>query len=501
MVAQSTASEINTFGSLTDDPYLGYGSIEDAVNDCIATSQVEAFLRMMNHENVFISGPAGSGKSYLLKPFLNFLRENFPQINVSLTAPTGIAAEKIDGQTFHSWAGVVEGKITNKFNLTLCDVLVIDEVSMLPAHLFVDLNKQLQKAKKNTEPFGGIQLIMLGDFMQLPPVPDRENPEHDCSFAITTAEWEDADIKMLYMDKVHRTSDPMLQKVLNNIVRRKDPEETLAILRSRMGEKMKDPHKKYVKLYTTNKRIEQYNKEKLAQINNAEIVYTPRFDPVVPSFNATKNAEEFMRKRNIVPVTLKVGATVIVTRNVSGASNGSIGEVVSLDYDRVMVKLNNGNTVPIFTFDLEYQQKFTKSYVEPETGKSKTYTTKEMMGYIRYMPLKLGFAISVHKSQGQTYDGVCVDLSNCFMPSLGYVALSRVRSLDDLVVEDISDDAIHVSQMSYNVTNFVKKESLKNRAQFMESIEDYEQVAENVFYRNALWSMILSSSVSRQDIE
>lgn len=474
--------------ALREDPYLGYASIDEAQNDCKASSQLEVFARLLNRENLFVSGIAGSGKSSIVTPFINYIRSEFPENTVAVVAPTGAAAANIGGSTLHRWAGIIhkgdEVLFTNKTAMSEVDVLIIDEISMLPAYLFEGLDKALQVTKRVWKPFGGVQVILMGDFMQLPPVPTED---HDSRFAMFSRSWKKLNPNYCFIEKARRATDERLHKVLSDITRGKVTDDTRALVESRVNIP-REKDKAYVNLFTTNRKIDSYNAKKLAEIQSPAKEF--KASHTVYNRDGKKAVEAELRKLDLgKPLELKVGCPVILTKNTYFGEelypNGSVGTVEAMEGNLVMVHFNDGTTRPV-TYVTSTVTK-NRKVNEKVRGKTKSVNVEEEIGEVSYLPLRLGYATSVHKSQGQTCDGVVADLNNIFTPGLGYVALSRVRNLDDLIISNLSEKVYDVDPASMKITKFVKHAALKSRLDFEANREDYNTLLTNSLARISVW--------------
>lgn len=489
-----------------DDPYIGFDSFDDAIDSTKFSSQAEVLSRLFKRQNVFVSGMAGSGKTYIVQRFIDHINAEFDgNFDISVTATTGIAATNfsdVGGSTLHSWAcwnfkekipeftpeelfKNVHGRQEKIEKMKYTDVLIIDEISMLPAWLFEKLDQQLKYIRGNDEPFGGLQLILMGDFMQLPPIRTRETPDElNTDFCINTATWDESNIHCMFMDKVKRGDDKRLKNILASIVSNKINDTMKNLLYSRIGTyDDRLPDKAYTTLFTTNRNVDKFNQKELDKNPN----------PLV-QFAAVEEGElnycNLIYRNNNIPkvIDLKLDAIVMITKNIFSSSgvisNGSIGKVFRFNYEdnSVFVRLNDGNIARIY--QTRYEHTIKKSYLD--SNKKKVFYDNVVASVLQF-PLKLGYAITVHKSQGQTFSGVLCDLSNCFTPGLGYVALSRVRSLEDLIILNINNKAFDINGRSYESSREVRKSSLKEKEELIKNKDDYEKMLVSEKARALYW--------------
>ena len=463
------------------------------MDDTKFTSQAEALARLFSGKNIFLSGPAGSGKTFLISHFLDWLDAEFEgRVNVAITASTGIAAQLLGGKTIHSWSGIginndsfkqpTPGEWAARDRLEAVDVLIIDEISMLPAYLFTRLDKLLRFMRKSKEPFGGVQIVVMGDFMQLPPVgrkgeTNSDGEEVDSGFCIRTESWKSASFRALYLDKVRRARDPKLKRVLASIAADKVDDKTRELVKSRLGA-TRDPDKKYMVLFTTNKNVDKYNDDRLAENpNQLHFIPVKCFGLADPEKNLSR--WKAIKKSYGLPdaCRLKIGATVMLTANLpEGHSNGSLGEVTGIDSEGATVRFNDGISEYISFREYAHKEKVLVK-TEKRKGKDVEVFEDQVVAQVFAIPLKLGYSISVHKSQGQTFEAVEADLSYIFAAGLGYVALSRVASLDHLILTGnrIHPDVFKVDQNSLRYSKATKKAAHGRRQEMNKNLEDAEK--------------------------
>jgi ATP-dependent exoDNAse (exonuclease V) alpha subunit len=382
--------------------------------------------------NVFLTGEAGTGKTFVLHKYTEFLKKK--KIPVAVTASTGIAATHLDGVTIDSWSGlgirneltdVDLNELTHKFHLRKrlqrTKVLIIDEISMIHGARFDLLDRILRYIRKNQSPFGGLQVILSGDLFQLPPVTkDRNNID----FIFKSRAWKELNLEICYLHEHRRHKKGDLLEILTDIRHNQVTDRTKNLL---LGTQQKPRINNFAptKLYTHNVDVDN--------INNRELDKLPA--EVHQYFMTSIGPEGLtgqMKKTCLAPeiLEMKKGALVMFVRNnfEQGYVNGTLGKVTGF----------NGNDNPVV--ETLSHQKITVSqaaWTFEEDGK--------IIAQITQLPLRLAWAITVHKSQGMTLDAAEIDLSKSFVEGMGYVALSRVRSLSGLRLLGINDMALSVN--------------------------------------------------------
>ncbi len=395
-------------------------------------------LKIMNAGyNVLLTGAAGSGKTYLLNRFIAQAKER--GLGVAITASTGIAATHLGGRTIHSWAGIgIKESLTKKdlqkiskrsylkkqFEGT--DILIIDEISMLSAEHLDMVNLVCQSLKKNTLAFGGLQIILSGDFFQLQPIAAAESKAR---FVYYSQVWPEMDLRVCYLEEQHRQNDADLDFVLNALREAQADCKVKEILGQRLI-KEENSQATALRLYTHNLDVDRINHLELAKIKDEEEKYY-----MIGS--GQEKLVAALKKNCLAPevLTLKRGARVMFVKNKFKESktiyvNGQSGVVVSFDENRwPVVRCSNGDLITVtpeaWTIDDEEQH---------------------ILAQISQIPLRLAWAITVHKSQGMTLESATIDLSRAFACGMAYVALSRLRSLEGLFLLGISESAYQVDQ-------------------------------------------------------
>lgn len=430
-------------------------------------TQKEALDILKMGKNVFLTGEAGSGKTYVLNKYINYLKQF--NVDVAITASTGIAATHLGGVTVHSWSGIgIKDNLTD-YDLDLLEqkqylwkrfekvkVLIIDEISMLKNSTLDSIDLVCRTFKKNNAPFGGLQVIFSGDFFQLPPIDKRNsNPEpqqisfeediiymdndfveeSQVPFAFKSRAWREADLHICYLDQQFRQKDKSLIKILSEIRSGEISQESLDILNKRI---MNVDDDEIPKLYTHNTNVDQFNSKKLSCINCLEKFYDMES-------KGRANLVDALKRGCLVPekLCIKEGALVMFVKNnpIQGYVNGTVGEVVGFeDGYPVVIDKNKNRFVAL-----------------PQTWAIKD--GEKVLAEISQVPLRLAWAVTVHKSQGMTLDKALIDLSKSFVEGQGYVAISRIKSLDGLFLKGFNQKAVEVHGEVISFDKKLKKHS------------------------------------------
>lgn len=440
-------------------------------------------------QNVFLTGSAGSGKTYTLNQYIDYLRAR--RVPVAVTASTGIAATHMNGTTIHSWSGIgIKDELSDRdlANLSrkqfLADrlkdtaVLIIDEISMLHAKQLNLVSQVLKYVRKNDKAFGGIQVVVAGDFFQLPPIGSKGETNRE-KFAFMSEAWLDAKFHICYLSEQHRQVSEAanggldLDDILNQIRRQEVSFEAIAALEATFDQNVDI---KRTRLYTHNLNVNKINDKELAAL-----------DGDMMRFEATSTGDsklvETLKKtvRTQDDLVLKVGAKVMFIKNNSelGVSNGTMGELIGF----AAVKIDDSKDTSDDLIEDTAQDaiakntknKAKKDKESKEKPKDKKPTTQKMpvvrlnsgreviaepeewiiedetgdvlASYLQ-VPLCLAWAITIHKSQGMTLEAAEIDLSRTFELGQGYVALSRLKSLAGLQLLGMNDMSLQLDPLA-----------------------------------------------------
>lgn len=389
---------------------------------------MDALNELRGH--VFVCGEAGTGKSVVLRNFVESTDKK-----VAVCAPTGLAATHVDGVTIHSLFRLPISPHFLDYSprpepdtdkvLAAVDAIVIDEASMVRADMLDAIDARLRLATESTEPFGGVQMILFGDLLQLPPVvtPDvRENlqREYESAFFFDSHVARNTSFSTLQLDEIVRQQDPVfvaaLRRARTGSLNNQDLQVLNASFKAQSGD-LPTPI-----LATTNDVVNKHNKRGLDALPGKSRTYTSEW-------RATDGADRPKDSPCEPRIELKIGCPVLFTRNdfERGVSNGTTGVVSELDADSVTVECEGKKIV------VEQDPWEVKEYaVDAKTGSLKLIEVGEFL----QLPLRLGFAMTIHRSQGQTYDAATVDFAERgpFAEGQGYVAISRVKSLAGLTL-------------------------------------------------------------------
>lgn len=456
--------------------------------------QTHALNILKTGQNVFLTGSAGSGKTYTLNQYIHYLRAR--RVPVAITASTGIAATHMNGITIHSWSGIgikstltdkdlnrLSGNKKYKERLKTAAVLIIDEISMLHAKQLDAVNQVLQFVRQSADAFGGMQVVLAGDFYQLPPIGTKEESNRD-KFAFMSKAWLEANFCVCYLTEQYRQTSSIpiktdqtdsqtnidttsnnsnsassssvsltsthshndittdanaslyplsLNDILNQIRRSQVTNQAVDVLLSTANNHV---HASRTRLYTHNFSVDRINTDELTKLDSQSMTF------VGVDFGDAKLVDMMKKSvRTSDELTLKVGAKVMFVKNIADLDvfNGTMGEVIKftdIEFDGTkdtfaVVRLNTGREV-IATPE--------EWMVEDEQG--------TVLASYKQVPLCLAWAITVHKSQGMTLDAAEIDLSHTFEMGQGYVALSRLKDLNGLKLLGINETSLRLDPLA-----------------------------------------------------
>ena len=419
----------------------------------------EIFESYLNEENIFITGPGGTGKTYVIKQIYEHAINNNKKISV--TALTGVASVLLDcnATTIHSWSGIgisnkTETQIINKINRSKfykhnwenTDILIIDEISMMSSRLFDLLNKIGQVIRCNKKPFGGIQLIFSGDFFQLPPVKET-------FFCFESEQFNNIFDKIINLTKVFRQNDIIYKKLLLNMRKGLITKKSIDLLNSKIIDDKFDKNAKNItRLVPTKNKAFEINDHFINCIKDKKYIYKRTYKENVDNLSKTEKnkldlmsdiekeyeynyiKESTLTEENLV---LKKGAYVMCIANLDigeGIANGTTGIIVDFSPQKL----------PIVQFDKH------KIVIGKKEWKSENVPGISVF----QIPLILAWGITIHKAQGLTLDKAIIDIGkDLFEAGQMYVALSRIKSLEGVYLKEFN---INNLKINYKVLNYYK---------------------------------------------
>jgi ATP-dependent exoDNAse (exonuclease V) alpha subunit len=366
-----------------------------------------------------------------------------------------LAATHLGGTTIHSWSGIgVSDSIPSGFAdhiakgrreiIEKTDVLIIDEISMLHDFRLDMVDEVCRLIRKVDEPFGGIQIIMSGDFFQLPPI--NRGDSRAGGFVVNANVWRELDPVICYLQEQHRQDDETLLEILNAIragdLRRGHAEALLA-----RTEVYPDEFEQLTELHTVNVDVDSMNSAKLKELDTEEVIYEQ-------ITTGSEGYVENLQRSVLAPAALhlKKGALVMAVKNSPERKyvNGSLGVVVDFEphTDYPVIEFKNGKTISM----------------QPDTWELRDGDKKRAS--ITQIPLRLAWAITVHKSQGMTLDAARIDLRKAFVEGMGYVALSRVKNLNNLYLTGINQMALRVSEDAQAIDEILRSKAANDAKRF-----------------------------------
>lgn len=424
-------------------------------------SELESILR--NGGNVLITGKAGTGKTTLLK---SISQDLFNTGELAILAPTGIAAKNANGVTIHSFLNLRTGpwvpnekdldfftlSINKKKVLQAISVIIIDEVSMVRCDLMDQIDFVLRYARNSDKPFGGVQIVLFGDLFQLMPVVTDEDWDvlkhaYNTPFFFSSKSFASLKKHVITLKKIYRQDEPEFVDILNSVRVGKISLTQLCTLNSRFSSCDNDEIQGAIRLTTHNRKADAFNKAMLAKLSGSMLTFkasvSSPYEGKLPYIDQSEWPTDYY-------LNLKVGARVMFLRNDNDGKqfvNGTLGTVTELWKDGITVRTDEGVKVVVSP----YSWWFYKYTFNKDTKK----VEREPYAIFKQFPLRLAWCITVHKSQGLTFNKVYLDLSKSFTAGQVYVALSRCRTLKGIhLVKRIAPHNIILNEQVYE---FYKK--------------------------------------------
>ena len=456
-------------------------------------------LSLNTDNNIFIQGPAGTGKSL----FLNILRNELDYLNSSyaVCTPTGVSAVNVKGVTLNSFFQIEPGisvvhyaksKLGNKTlrdKLSGLKYLIIDEISMVRADMFTIIDYMLQQVKKDFRAFGGIKVIILGDLLQLSPVLQDKDVEYfsqfypNGKFFFNTDAYIQGNFKYIEFDKIFRQSNVKFGELLNRMRKNEINELDLRVLNTRVTSDYSLHDSDTVYLASTRKKVQQINKMEYDKIKEKEYRYIASFDA-----DNFKSKAEYPNDEEIV---LKKGVKVMFIVNSKEYVNGTVGFIKDLDKESVTVEINDDyekRTIKVEPY--EWGNFGYKIEIDEKTKEKKLIKYKK--GSFKQIPLKIAYAITVHKSQSKTLNSIYLDLGwKAFAGGMTYVAVSRIRDFKGLSLKrpitqgdifvdkeilNFSKDIIEIDYDDIDIKFVKRKEIISKVDNNKEALDDINEI-------------------------
>lgn len=420
--------------------------------------QTTALNILKSGKNVFLTGSAGAGKTYTLNQYVSYLRAH--RIPVAVTASTGIAATQLNGSTIHSWSGIgvkefITAKDVNKVKgnrfkyeaILRTKVLIIDEISMLHGKQLGMVDTMLRQVRGIEEPFGGIQVVLTGDFFQLPPVGEEGETNRD-KFCFMSPAWINSNLHVCYLDQQYRQSEGPLIEILNAIRSQTVTEDHIATLReTEYNDELGDSP---LHLYTHNLSVDLINQRSLRDLEGESKTFIAEEIGHEALLNVLKKS---IRAPEVLE--LKIGAKVMFVKNHPDGlyANGTQGIVTGYrPIDGVQIPVVQSKTQG------EIHAKPEDWAIEDENGKPIATFTQ--------VPLRLAYAITVHKSQGMTLQEAEINLSKTFEMGQGYVAISRLQSIEGLRLTGLNKNSLVLDPLAIKADSRFQELSRSIEPQF-----------------------------------
>lgn len=493
-------------GLFTKEELLINETLENSIKETNYTSQAEAMLYLLSGRNCFLSGPAGCGKSYVIELFSR-IAEKLHKVDdtwlddndftVVKTSTTGLSAINIDGITIHSFCGYFDKPYeqdkrekmkenrgfwySKNKKIGKANIIIVDEISMLSERGFTYLVSRLKDVHGQSWK-EKVQLVVCGDFTQLPPVAKSDDVEDldTKNFCYNCQAWIDCEFTTIYLDKIFRSKDANLSTLLDNIAMGNG----YNLINKEIIESIAKTEREYIKgwalLKTTNVKVDSLNEKMHNKNTNKEYINETLYGLNRKKYKyADKEDIEYADKHNIPKeLKLKVGDTIMITKNNAGGHyqlrNGTIGTFIyNEDSDLWGIDVD-GKEYYITDMECEELKEYywvDETIKDIKTGESKKVKVQKdrvLATYHQY-PMKLAYAITIHKSQGQTFSKVIVDIKDCWQPNLGYVALSRAESIKGLklfgkTISNELKDYLNKNSLAVNPLSVIIKKDILNQA-------------------------------------